>query len=163
MTEHPIWLHLDCSYDDDITASDLPSEDTMRTWVATVLTACQLSAAHIHLSFVDTAHSERLNISFRGKTGSTNVLSFPYEADDEQSLQGDLILCVPIVHQEAVQANIPLHAHWAHLLIHGTLHLYGMDHIQEEDAEAMEALESQLMQDLGFDDPHGSSIDKQEG
>jgi metalloprotein, YbeY/UPF0054 family len=88
------------------------------------------------------------------------VLSFPVEFAPEFELQllGDIIICAPIVQQEADTANIDLLAHWAHMVVHGTLHLIGYDHMSKEEAEAMEAIEKQILNDLGYPNPYGAKL-----
>lgn len=109
---------------------------------------------------VDEADSQALNLGYRGKDRPTNVLSFPFEvppgipADLLEPQLGDLVICAPVVAREAKDQGKSLQAHWAHILIHGILHLRGHDHIQEAEAEAMEALEVRMLADLGFADPY---------
>jgi len=97
-----------------------------------------------------------LNQQYRGKDKPTNVLSFPFEVPEEIELDllGDLIICTKVVEQEAKQQHKVLHTHWAHLVIHGCLHLLGYDHINEQDAEEMEKLEVQLLSTLNISDPY---------
>ena len=97
-----------------------------------------------------------LNLTYRGKDKPTNVLSFPFEVPDgiELALLGDLVICRQVVEREAEEQQISLESHWAHLAVHGTLHLLGYDHIVNEEAEEMEGLETQIMQKLGFEDPY---------
>ncbi|MGL5337628.1 MAG: rRNA maturation RNase YbeY, partial [Aeromonas veronii] len=93
---------------------------------------------------------------YRGKDKPTNVLSFPFEAPPglELPLLGDLVICRQVVEREAEEQGKPLMAHWAHMVVHGSLHLLGYDHIEDEEAEEMEALERDIMQELGFADPY---------
>ena len=97
---------------------------------------------------VDTAESHSLNLTYRGKDKPTNVLSFPFEVPPgmEMSLLGDLVICR--------QQGKPLEAHWAHMVVHGSLHLLGYDHIEDDEAEEMEALETEIMLALGYEDPY---------
>jgi len=104
---------------------------------------------------------QALNAQFRGQDKPTNVLSFPYEpilGENETPLPlGDIAICAPLVEQEAKDQNIPLLMHWAHLVIHGSLHLLGYDHQTDEQAVQMESLETQMMIELGFSDPYGDT------
>jgi len=108
------------------------------------------------LRIVDEAESASLNTRFRGRLGPTNVLSFPYEERDRGKTQflGDIVICAPIVAAEALAASRSENAHWAHLLIHGILHLRGFDHHTDQDARMMEGRETQVLQSLGFTDPY---------
>ena len=107
----------------------------------------------ITVRVVDEDEGRQLNRDYRGKDHATNVLTFDYAR--EPLVQADLVLCAPVVEREARAARRPLHAHYAHLLVHGTLHAQGFDHeTSAADAEVMEARESQLMAELGFDDPY---------
>ena len=97
-----------------------------------------------------------LNHEYRGKDKPTNVLSFPFEAPPgiELDLLGDLIICRQVVEKEAEEQSKPLLAHWAHMVVHGSLHLLGYDHIEDDEAEEMESLETEIMQTMGFEDPY---------
>lgn len=115
--------------------------------------------AELSIRIVDEQEGSTLNQQYRGKTGPTNVLSFPAEIPEELGipLLGDLAICAAVVEREAIEQNKPLDAHWAHMIIHGTLHLLGYDHINDDDAIEMETLETQLLQKLGYDDPYHSN------
>jgi len=108
------------------------------------------------IRIVDYQESAELNEQYRDKQGATNVLSFPFESpvEIEIDLLGDLVICAPLVIEEANQQNKTLTMHWSHLIVHGCLHLLGYDHIDDEDAREMEALECQIMKKLGFPDPY---------
>ena len=112
--------------------------------------------AEVTIRLVDEAESNQLNLTYRGKDKPTNVLSFPFECPPgvELPLLGDLIICRQVVEREANEQNKPLLAHWAHMVVHGSLHLLGYDHIDDEEAEEMEALEVEFMQALGYDNPY---------
>lgn len=114
--------------------------------------------ASVNLTLVDLLTSQTLNHEWRGKDKPTNILSFPFELpegwEDRQQLLGDLVVCVPVVQQEAEQQGKVLADHMAHLLVHGLLHLQGYDHESEQDAEQMEALETALLAQLGIHDPY---------
>jgi probable rRNA maturation factor len=106
---------------------------------------------------VDEAESADLNQRYRGKTGPTNVLSFPFEPPPGtrgRKYLGDLAICAPVVAREAVEQGKDLEAHWAHLVVHGVLHLLGYDHLEEPEAQVMEALETRILGELGFPPPY---------
>lgn len=139
---------------------NLPELAQFTQWVAQALTFVssseQCPETEITIRIVDEAESHELNLTYRGKDKPTNVLSFPFEVPEgiDLPLLGDLVICRQIVEQEATEQHKPVIAHWAHLTIHGTLHLLGYDHITDEEAEEMEGLETQIMQHLGFTDPY---------
>ncbi|MEQ6884322.1 rRNA maturation RNase YbeY [Salicola sp. Rm-C-2C1-2] len=110
----------------------------------------------VTVRIVDETEGRELNHQYRGKDYATNVLSFPFEAPPgiSLSLLGDLIICAGVVEGEARQQGKRSEAHWAHLVIHGMLHLQGYDHQDPDEAETMEALEVRLLEQLGFPDPY---------
>ena len=124
-----------------------------RHHVARWVRAALLAPAEITVRIVDEDEGRRLNRDYRGKDYATNVLTFDYAR--EPLVLADLVLCAPVVESEARAAQRSLPAHYAHLLVHGTLHAQGFDHESSQaDAEAMEARETQLLAALGFDDPY---------
>ena len=133
----------------------LPTEDQIVQW-ATAAVQPEGDVVEMTVRIVDEAESHELNLTYRGKDRSTNVLSFPFECPDEVELPllGDLVICRQVVEREAAEQEKPLMAHWAHMVVHGSLHLLGYDHIEDNEAEEMESLETQIMQGLGFDDPY---------
>ncbi|WP_217520704.1 rRNA maturation RNase YbeY [Vibrio metschnikovii] len=133
----------------------LPSFDDFLIWFSAAVTPFQ-SQAEVTIRIVDQSESHQLNLNYRGKDKPTNVLSFPFEApaEIELDLLGDLVICRQVVEQEALEQEKPLMAHWAHMVVHGTLHLLGYDHIDDQEADEMEALETEIMQNMGFDDPY---------
>ena len=133
----------------------LPTEDQIVQW-ATAAVQPEGDEVEMTVRIVDEAESHELNLTYRGKDRPTNVLSFPFECPDEVELPllGDLVICRQIVEREAAEQEKPLMAHWAHMVVHGSLHLLGYDHIEDDEAEEMESLETQIMQGLGFDDPY---------
>jgi len=135
-------------------AQDIPGQSQIEEWLLPVLRS--LPQVILTIRIVDAAESALLNQEYRQKTGATNVLSFPADLPEEVDLPllGDLVICAPLVESEATAQNKPLEAHWAHLIIHGTLHLLGYDHLLEADAEEMESLETELLKQLGFADPY---------
>ena len=133
----------------------LPTEEQIVQW-ATAAVQPEGDEVEMTVRIVDEAESHELNLTYRGKDRPTNVLSFPFECPDEVALPllGDLVICRQVVEREAVEQEKPLMAHWAHMVVHGSLHLLGYDHIEDDEAEEMESLEIQIMQGLGFDDPY---------
>lgn len=136
-------------------AAGLPAEPEFMRWLEGVLPQFQ-DEAEVTIRLVDEAESHELNLTYRGMDKPTNVLSFPFEAPPqvELPLLGDLIICRQVVEREAGEQDVPLEAHWAHMVVHGCLHLLGYDHIQDDEAEEMEALEADIMQALGYPDPY---------
>lgn len=133
----------------------LPAESDFQRWLEAVLPQFQ-EESEVTIRIVDEAESHELNHTYRGKDKPTNVLSFPFEAPPgiELPLLGDLIICRQVVEQEAAEQEKPLQAHWAHMVIHGSLHLLGYDHIEDEEAEEMESIETEIMLALGYADPY---------
>jgi len=131
----------------------IPSRYYFQRWVNLAL-AGQRERTEITIRLVDEAESAKLNQAYRRKTGPTNILSFPFEAPVSTPVLGDLVICVPIIIKEAKEQNKPLLAHWAHLVIHGILHLLGYDHIKNKDAVIMENIEISLLQQLGYANPY---------
>ena len=133
----------------------LPTEEQIVQW-ATGAVQPEGNEVEMTVRIVDEAESHELNLTYRGKDRPTNVLSFPFECPDEVELPllGDLVICRQVVEREAAEQEKPLMAHWAHMVVHGSLHLLGYDHIEDNEAEEMESLETQIMQGLGFDDPY---------
>lgn len=136
-------------------SNGLPDEATFQRWLEGVLPQFQ-EEAEVTIRLVDEAESNELNLTYRGKDKPTNVLSFPFEAPPgiELPLLGDLIICRQVVEQEAVEQEKALEAHWAHMVVHGSLHLLGYDHIEDDEAEEMESLETEIMHGLGYPDPY---------
>ena len=133
-----------------------------RAFVRRVLTAALPPAAVVTVRLVGAAEGRRLNRDYRGRDRPTNVLSFPY--DPGPPLAGDLVLCAPVIAREAEDQGKPLGDHYAHLLVHGALHLRGFDHAGDAEAARMEALESGILHALGVPDPYrpaaGGPIDE---
>ncbi|WOX04999.1 rRNA maturation RNase YbeY [Microbulbifer pacificus] len=134
---------------------DLPCDDDLARWAAAAV-GIHRPEAEISLRIVDEDESQALNSQYRGKDKPTNVLSFPADIPEELGLPllGDLVICAPVVVLEAEQQHKALSAHWAHMVVHGTLHLLGYDHIEDDEAEIMENLETRILAQLGFDDPY---------
>jgi probable rRNA maturation factor len=136
-------------------AKDLPDEKQIQQWLEAAILPFQ-SEAEVTVRIVDEAESQQLNFDYREKDKPTNVLSFPFECPPgiELPLLGDLVICAQVVAKEAAEQHKSLSAHWAHMVVHGSLHLLGFDHINEEDATEMEAEEIQILAELGFADPY---------
>lgn len=135
--------------------SGLPTAEQIEQW-ATAAVKPQSDEVEMTVRIVDEAESHALNLNYRGKDRPTNVLSFPFECPDEVELPllGDLVICRQVVEREAQEQDKPVMAHWAHMVVHGSLHLLGYDHIEDDEAEEMESLETQIMTGLGFADPY---------
>ncbi|MCQ1856959.1 rRNA maturation RNase YbeY [Haemophilus sputorum] len=138
----------------------LPTLEQFTHWVETALAfeaqTEDFPETEMTIRIVDEEESQTLNREYRGKDYPTNVLSFPFEVPEgiELPLLGDLVICRQVMECEAKEQQISLASHWAHLAVHGTLHLLGYDHIEEAEAEEMEGLETKIMQKLGFEDPY---------
>ena len=138
-------------------AEPVPDEDDLRSWIAAALaTQPSRGDTEISLRLVDVEEMARHNEAFRGVAGPTNVLSFPADLPAELNLPllGDILICAPIVRAEARQQQKLLAAHWAHMAVHGTLHLLGYDHIEDSEATKMEALESAILAGLHYPCPY---------
>jgi probable rRNA maturation factor len=137
--------------------NDLPTEEQLILWAnAALVTRTEHEEPELTIRIVDEAESQELNSEYRGKDKPTNVLSFPFEAPAHVPipLLGDLIVCKQVVEREAVEQGKTLTAHWAHMIVHGCLHMLGFDHIEDEEAEEMEGIERIIMNDLGIEDPY---------
>lgn len=129
-------------------SEDLPSTAQFRKWAKSALRV----DAEIALRIVDEAEGRTLNRDYRGRDYATNVLTFCLT--EEPVLMGDIVLCAPVVAREAAEQHKPLLAHYAHLTVHGVLHLHGHDHETEAEAELMERLETEIITKLGYADPY---------
>ena len=138
-----------------VSDSGLPDPADFARWADAALEG-RRDDAELTIRVVDAAESQSLNGTYRGKDAPTNVLSFNAELPPEVDLPllGDLVLCAPVVAAEAREQGKPLDAHWAHLVVHGCLHLLGFDHENEADALKMEALETVILAKLGYPDPY---------
>ena len=143
-------------------AGDLPDEEQLRHWVESALQASNESNAsgfEISVRLVDEKEIRELNKRYRQQDKATNVLSFPFDELDgmpEESISplGDLVICAPVVTREASQQDKAILDHWAHLVIHGTLHLLGHDHEHEAQAAIMETLEMNILREFGIENPY---------
>ncbi|WP_440995978.1 rRNA maturation RNase YbeY [Arhodomonas sp. SL1] len=134
---------------------DIPEDAAFRRWLAVAL-ADHREAAEVSLRIVDEAEGRELNATYRGRDYATNVLSFPAELPEgvDHPVLGDLVICAPVLEREADEQGKPVEAHWAHLVVHGALHLLGYDHMEDDEAEVMEGAERAILRALGYDDPY---------
>ena len=137
------------------TLQETPGAASIESWVNAAL-GNRTGPFELNIRIVDQLESAELNLHYRGKEGPTNVLSFPFDAVTPEPLPilGDLVICAPILVREAVEQQKTTTAHWAHIVIHGVLHLLGYDHIEDQDAEQMESLETEIMLVLDFPPPY---------
>lgn len=133
---------------------DQPDDDSLMRWAALALR--DNPGKELTIRLVDAEESQSLNNDYRDKNYPTNVLSFPADLPPELNipLLGDLVICVPVVNREAIEQGKAREAHWAHMVIHGCLHLLGHDHIDDAEADVMEHLERQLLAELDIADPY---------
>lgn len=147
-----------------VDALDVPTQQQCEQWLqASLVGDLARETNEVTIRVVDLEESRALNRDYRHKDSPTNVLSFEFEqppglVDLGEALPylGDLVICAEVVAQEAKEQNKPLVAHWAHMIVHGCLHLQGYDHLDDDDAEEMESLEVEILQGLGFSDPYAS-------
>ncbi len=140
---------------ENLSGEETPDPDSIRTWVAAAVDD-ERSQAEVDICLVDETQGAELNQRYRNKTGPTNVLSFAADLppDVPLSLLGEIVICAPVVAREAVEQSKSAQAHWAHMVVHGTLHLLGYDHVEDGDAVIMEARETKIMTSLGFAAPY---------
>lgn len=141
------------------TGRNVPEQERLEAWVAAVLSRFPEETRHeVTVRFVDVEEGQALNRDYRGYDKPTNVLSFPFEAPPGVALPllGDLVLCHPVVMREADEQGKRLVDHYGHLVVHGILHLLGHDHLEEEEAEEMERLEREILQDFAIADPYAT-------
>lgn len=154
--EDVLELEVQYAIDEGETAAPLPEEAAIGTWVRAAL-AGRRPSAQLVVRIVGEAEGRELNETYRGrKKGPTNVLSFPFDEPAllDPPLLGDVVVCAPVVEREAREQGKAVQAHWAHLVIHGVLHLIGYDHEEENEAVIMESTERAVMDGLGFPDPY---------
>jgi probable rRNA maturation factor len=153
MTRGPVQCNVGVSY--GLSRKSIPAPASFKRWAEA---ACRGRIKHVDIAIriVDAPEGRRLNQHYRGKDYATNVLSFPAElpAGVQLPLLGDVVICAPVVAKEATDQGKALRAHYAHLTVHGVLHLLGLDHESPREAMAMEAIERGLLADLGFSDPY---------
>jgi probable rRNA maturation factor len=157
MTKGPIRLDVSINY--GVPRKGLPAANSFRKWVAAALEG-RIREADLAIRVVDNKEGRSLNRHYRGRDYATNVLSFPAEMPEglpkgvRLPLLGDLVICAPVVAREAREQKKALNDHYAHLTVHGTLHLLGWDHEDEREAECMEQLEREILASLGIADPY---------
>ena len=136
--------------------ADIPTSSELERWANVVLAYEGVSEHEVTVRFTDEVESQALNFEYRGKEKPTNVLSFPFEAPPgiEMNLLGDLVICAPVISREAKEQQKAVVNHYAHMTVHGLLHLMGYDHIEDADAEEMESKEIEILAQLGIDDPY---------
>ncbi len=139
---------------------DVPEPGLLQSWAAAAY--LDKTPAIASLLVTTSAEIQQLNKQYRDRDRATNVLSFPMQSPEEIDvcLLGDIVLCAAVIRQEAAQQSKTGKAHWAHMVVHGMLHLQGYDHIDDAEAEAMEALEIDILKQLGFDSPYEYSTNK---
>lgn len=140
---------------DNACKANVPSNAALKRWIAAAI-GDRRDQAEVSLRITGADEIQALNNQYRGKDYATNVLSFPADLPPELKLPhlGDLVICADVVEREAREQHKPLDHHWAHMVIHGTLHLLGYDHIDDADADIMEALEIDILQALNIADPY---------
>ena len=146
-------IEVDVQYATDL--PDLPDQSQLKLWAATALKDLRENA-ELTIRIVDKDEGAQLNEQWRKSQGPTNVLSFSHEGEAEiaPDLLGDIVICAPVVAQESKEQNKDIDAHWAHMVIHGVLHLNGFDHIKPEDADRMESLEIKILKELNYNNPY---------
>ena len=150
-------MQLELDIEDASTVPDVPAVEQLRSWAEATLAAGRRQRAQLSIRLVDECEGAELNRRFRGRRGATNVLSFPFEplpGVPDCDLIGDLAICAPVVVREAQEQGKTSEAHWAHMLVHGVLHLLGYDHLEAARASEMEELERQILCGLGFPAPY---------
>jgi probable rRNA maturation factor len=130
---------------------NMPTPQLLRRWAGAVLSHEQVDEAAMAICIVDRGAMAKLNATYRHKKGPTNVLSFPAGLP---SLLGDIVICAGVVNQEAKEQGKSNPSHWAHMIVHGVLHLLGYDHEKKREAQKMEKLEIDIMKRLGFENPY---------
>jgi probable rRNA maturation factor len=141
---------------DEVMAKAIPSLEQIEAWANAVLVAENTGEQEITVRFTDDEESQTLNHEYRGKDKPTNVLSFPFEVPPgiEMTLLGELGLCVPVIMREAEEQDKTPTNHYAHMVVHGILHLLGYDHIDDADADIMEAKEIRILASLNIGNPY---------
>ncbi len=134
---------------------DLPDPAELRRWARAAVSGLR-EESELTIRIVDEAEGARLNSSYRNEDRATNVLSFPFAPPEgvDMPLLGDIVICAPVVRREADEQSKSADSHWAHMVVHGSLHLLGYDHMQAREALKMETLETRILADLGFDNPY---------
>ena len=154
-------MNVDIAIQNVCNNANIPTKTELTRWIKAAIID-EIMQRELCLRIVDVAEMTSLNEQYRNKPGPTNVLSFPAdlpadlpdELSDEKNYLGDLVVCAEVLEREANEQKKSIQAHWAHLIVHGTLHLQGYDHIKETEAIAMEGLEVDILKGLGFADPY---------
>jgi len=143
---------------DSASSEPAPEEGDLRSWIRAALIDRQRDT-EISVRLVDIEEMSELNQRYRNKAGPTNVLSFPADipAELNHPLLGDIVICAPVVRREAAEQGKPEESHWAHMTVHGTLHLLGYDHVIEAEAQAMEAMETAILATLNYPCPYSAN------
>jgi probable rRNA maturation factor len=151
---------------DSATLKFVPSAEVIQQWASAAVQQAEVASSEsqaekqMTVRIVDVDEVTQLNTQYRQKTGATNVLSFPFEWPAEVPEEardanlGDLVVCAEVVEQEAEAQQKSLEAHWAHMIVHGTFHLLGYDHLTDDDAQQMEAKEISVLNDFGYANPY---------
>lgn len=156
-------LLLDVQIGEDIDESPnpskqvLPTDEQLQCWAEAALKSrTTFDEPELTIRLVSEEESQVLNHEYRGKDKPTNVLSFPFEAPPQVPIEliGDLVVCIAVVEREAIEQGKRTEAHWAHMVVHGCLHLLGYDHIKDDEAEEMETIETTILVSLGFPNPY---------
>jgi probable rRNA maturation factor len=149
MSEPKNKLALSVQYPDPRLQESVPRAK-VRRWVQAAL----LADAELTVRFVDAEEGRALNRDYRHKDYATNVLTFPYTEDENEPTRADIVLCTDVLQQEAQEQGKTLEEHAAHLIVHGVLHAQGYDHLEDEEAQEMEELETAILEKLGYPDPY---------
>jgi probable rRNA maturation factor len=157
----PVTIEMSVSDAVEAEEGDIPDAKLIQQWADKACPGDDQVVTSVQI--VSSDEMRELNQSWRGKDKPTNVLSFPMELPDEVELKmlGDVVLCPAVISTEAKQQHKPLLAHWAHMVVHGMLHLQGYDHIDDKQADEMEALEIRILNQLGFDNPYIEDLARQ--
>ncbi len=154
----PVTIEMSVSENLDAEEEDIPDAKMVQHWAEKACLCDDQVVTSVQIVSKD--EMRELNNTWRGKDKPTNVLSFPMQSPDVIDLKilGDLALCADVINQEARQQHKPAQAHWAHMVVHGMLHLQGYDHIDDHQADEMEALEIRILDQLGFDNPYLENV-----
>ncbi len=152
--DKPAPVEVELTVSDSVARDGLPDIRALHEWANSACSGSEDVTASMQI--VSAEEMKILNRDYRGENNPTNVLSFPAQLPGELNVKllGDLALCADVIHAEAVEQGKKPFAHWAHMVVHGMLHLQGYDHVNKQEAAAMEALEIKIMDKLGFDNPY---------
>lgn len=141
------------------TSKKIPAVEKFQFWMDALLKKYPVTA-EVVIRIVDEVEMAQFNLQYRGKQGPTNILSFAYEGPEHLGgkLLGDLLVCAPVVEREALLQHKQLEHHWAHMIVHGVLHLLGYDHVGDSDAKEMESLEIKILNAIKIDNPYQEEI-----